>query len=151
MDRKIFQIFTIGYQSRSIRELISKLHENGITLLVDIRDNPHSRNRDFSKGNLAKSLNQAGIAYFHLKELGSPAWLRQNVRESGDYEYFFAAYEKYLDTQSDTLSNIYNLLDNMVICLLCYERNPQICHRKSVADRLSRMAWDGQEITLKHL
>lgn len=138
MTGRPLKIFTIGYQDYSIDQFIAKIQDNDINTIIDIRDNPYSRNKAFSKKSLAESLNNKGIEYYHFKELGSPRKLRQKVREDRDYPYFFREYKKHLLIQSNTLLNLYNLLHSNIICLLCYEHDCDICHRKIVAQELGR-------------
>lgn len=57
------------------------------------------------------------------------------MKKEGGYDWFFREYERHLEGQTgmlDTLSRIEGR-----IALLCYERNPDECHRGSVARRLA--------------
>ena len=57
-------IYTIGYGSRSITELIEVLHQHEIAYLIDVRSAPYSRYKpEFSKAQLANQLEQHDIRY----------------------------------------------------------------------------------------
>ena len=52
--------------------LSSRLKKIGIEQLVDVREIPLSRKNGFAKNALKKALDNNGIIYKHLPELGSP-------------------------------------------------------------------------------
>ena len=56
-------IFTVGYEKRSIDDLIWMLRAQGVERVVDVRLTPTSRRPDFSKKRLSSALEAAGIAY----------------------------------------------------------------------------------------
>ena len=57
-------IYTVGHGARSAEELVRLLNEAQIAELVDVRAYPGSRRHpQFSRENLRKSLEQAGIRY----------------------------------------------------------------------------------------
>jgi uncharacterized protein (DUF488 family) len=136
-------LFTIGYEKRTLAEFLDILAENGISAVVDIRAIPYSRRKDLCKKALAEKLTEIGIEYVHLGRLGSPKELRDKVRNDGDYDYFFKEYQRYLDEQTETLKALLDLAGRKTVCLLCYERDVNQCHRRAVADKLSKMA-DGE-------
>jgi len=63
-------LYTIGYEKRTIGEYIEILVTNDVALVIDVRKNPLSRKKGFSKKALASALSEVGIAYRHLPELG---------------------------------------------------------------------------------
>lgn len=142
------KLFTIGFEKRKIEDFIGILLKNGIEIMVDIRAVPHSRNRDYAKKNLEATLNDSGIKYLLISELGGPADLRKKVRADGDYEYFFEKYEKILEEKTEFLNEISDLVRKKTICLLCYESDPAQCHRSSVANRLAKK---NKSIKIEHL
>ena len=74
-------IISIGYERRDLSELIGLLTANGVLTLVDVRLNPISRKRGFSKKALAAALGDAGIDYRHERELGNPKENRDPFRQ----------------------------------------------------------------------
>lgn len=133
------RIYTIGYEGADLQDFIATLHHAGIDVLVDVRELPISRRKGFSKRQLNEALTEAGIDYRHVRELGSPKPVRDQLRLDGNYPAFFAAYTEYLDTQQPLLHTLTDELDGNV-ALMCYERDPATCHRSTVADRLAYLS-----------
>src|SRR6476620_4542921 len=66
------KLATIGYESATQADVIERLKTAGVEVLIDVRAVAASRRAGFSKTLLAASLNEAGIGYVHLRELGTP-------------------------------------------------------------------------------
>src|SRR5437764_11327679 len=66
------KLATIGYERETQSAVIAKLQAAGVEVVVDVRAVASSRRAGFSKTLLAASLNEAGIGYVHLRELGTP-------------------------------------------------------------------------------
>lgn len=128
---------TIGYEGARPSDFLDTLRFVGVQLVVDIRDRAQSRRRGFSKTALRSSLEDNGIGYLHLKELGDPKEGREAAR-SGDLAKFRRIYNTVLETDQAgaALCQLAALAEQMHVCLLCYERDHHECHRKIVADRL---------------
>src|SRR6516225_9036131 len=93
---KAKKLFTIGYEQTPQKAVLDELASGGVKLLVDVRAVTSSRRPGFSKNQLAASLDERGIAYVHLKALGTPREGRLAAR-SGDYgklEKIFSAHLK---------------------------------------------------------
>jgi uncharacterized protein (DUF488 family) len=142
-------LHTIGYEGRDIDGFISQLQGSGINTLIDVRDIPLSRKKGFSKTPLSERLKENNIEYIHLKELGSPKNLREKVKSDGDYEYFFNEYLEYIQTQAQTIEDLYQIIINNNSCIMCFEKDPFICHRLIVAEELKRK--DGNSLTINHI
>lgn len=130
-------ISTIGYEGARPDDFVGTLLLVDVRMVIDIRDRAQSRRPGFSKSALRESLEEAGIAYLHLKELGDPKEGREAAR-SGDFDRFRRIYASVLETTEATeaLDQIATLSEQMSVCLLCYERDHHECHRKIVADHL---------------
>lgn len=59
---------------------LSILASSEVALVIDVRKNPLSRKKGFSKRAFAGALSDAGIAYRHLPALGIASSLRQNLK-----------------------------------------------------------------------
>jgi uncharacterized protein (DUF488 family) len=129
---------TIGYEGASLEDFLATLAMAGVEKLIDIRDVPQSRRPGFSKNVLAGALAGRGIGYVHLKALGDPKHGREAAR-AGRLEEFRQIYAAHLERSdgSQALKIAGELSSDESCVLLCYERNPQHCHRTIVADRLS--------------
>jgi uncharacterized protein (DUF488 family) len=128
-------LFTIGYQQAKPDAVLGELKRAKIDLLVDIRAVAASRRPGFSKRQLAASLDEAGIAYIHLQKLGTPAQVRQAAR-AGDFEALWRIYDKHIKTPEAqaALGELLALIKSgKRVCLLCYERDPNECHRSRIA------------------
>jgi uncharacterized protein (DUF488 family) len=151
MVKTAVDLFTIGYQGKKLVDLIKILKERNVNIVADIRANPYSRNKDYSQKYLIAALNAEGIQYLHFKTLGRPIELRQEVAESGDYNRFFKQYEDYLSSQSATLNLLGNLVIDNTLCLLCMESDSNICHRRTVADKIALMLNNKYQVIISHL
>ncbi|MCC6946360.1 MAG: DUF488 domain-containing protein [Bradyrhizobiaceae bacterium] len=131
-------LFTIGYEKTALRDVLHTLKQAKIGLLVDTRAVAASRRAGFSKRQLAAGLDEAGIAYLHLQRLGTPAEGRQAAR-AGDFKTLWRVYDKHLKSAParEALDELEALLrSGRRICLLCYCRNPDECHRSRIASAM---------------
>lgn len=130
-------LFTIGYEGAAQRDLIETLRAEGVARLIDVRALPLSRKPGFSKRVLAASVEAAGIAYTHLRALGTPKPGRDAARR-GDVETLARVYGAHLATPEAeaALAAAHTLAATGASCLLCFEADPVCCHRSIVAARL---------------
>jgi uncharacterized protein (DUF488 family) len=138
-------IYTIGYEGADLGRFLAALKEAGVRLVLDIRAVPASRKKGFSKGPLAAHLTEAGIAYRHLRGLGTPKRGRDAARQ-GDLATFEEVFRAHLDEPEALLDfgEACGRAQDQPVCLLCMERDPHSCHRLIVAERMA--AKTGQEI-----
>lgn len=130
------KLFTIGYEQARQPAVLGALKDAGVELLADIRAVAASRRPGFSKRQLAAGLDEVGIAYVHLRGLGTPAEGRQAARagRTADMRRIFDAHMKTGQAQAE-LGELLDLVrSGKRVCLLCYEREPHQCHRQIVAD-----------------
>ena len=128
-------LFTIGYEQAKPAAVLDELKRAKITLVVDTRAVAASRRPGFSKRQLAASLDEAGIGYLHLQKLGTPAEGRAAAR-SGDFDTLWRIYDAHIKTPEaqDALGELIALIKaGKRVCLLCYERDPNQCHRSRIA------------------
>ena len=124
-------IVSVGYQGRSVNELIDVLRHGDVKVLVDVRLNPISRKPGFSKNPLCQALADAGIGYRHERELGNP-------RENRD-PFHRERYEAHMrEGGSAVYAELIELARSVRIALLCYERLHRDCHRSSILDLASK-------------
>jgi uncharacterized protein (DUF488 family) len=109
-----------------------------VKVLVDTRAVASSQRAAFSKSLLAAFLAELGITYIHLRKLGTPADGRAAAR-SGDVKTLWRIYNKHLQTPEATeaMEELVSLVGSTgPVCLLCYEREPDHCHRSRIAEIL---------------
>ena len=132
-------LFTIGHSTREINEFIELLNSHAITQLVDIRTIPKSRhNPQYGQDQLEKSLEERGIKYVYLKELGG---LRPAVKNSTNDAWYNKSFRNYADyMQSDEfeqgLNELIGLSQKATTAIMCAEAVPWRCHRSLVSDAL---------------
>ncbi|MCS0504575.1 DUF488 domain-containing protein [Ancylobacter mangrovi] len=129
-------LFTIGYEQVSAPAVLDTLAQAGVGLLVHVRAVAASRRAGFSKSLLAAGVASRGIDYLHLRGLGTPAEGRQAAR-TGRYDEMRRIFAEHLATptaqeQLDELAGL--TAAGRAVCLLCYERHPEHCHRQIIAD-----------------
>jgi uncharacterized protein (DUF488 family) len=126
-------IHTSGYEGQSLKEILRRLKAEAIEIVVDVRELPLSRKPGFSKKSLAASLQSSGIGYLHLPELGCPKPVRNRYREDGDWARYTRAFLAHLKLQTSTIAQLADLAQDQSLTLLCYEADPERCHRTYVA------------------
>jgi uncharacterized protein (DUF488 family) len=146
--KKATAIYTIGYEGASVDAFMAALRKAGVALVLDIRAAPVSGRKDFSKTPSPNISPRAGIAYRHLRGLGTPKHGREAAR-SGDHEAFERIFRTHLEEPEALLDlgEALNLAQAQAICLLCLERDPEQCHRLILAERMAKES--GQDI--RHL
>ena len=124
------RIFTIGYEGATMDEFLSALQAAGVERVIDVRALPLSRRPGFSKTPLRGALNEAGIEYVHLKALGTPAEGRSAAR-AGRHEDMARIYAGQLELPEAIAqgAEMLELAREKPSALLCFEREPQHCHR----------------------
>ncbi len=117
------EIWTIGTSNRSLEEFLSLLKAYQIEEIVDVRRFPTSKHKRFKQENLKASLNQSGIEYYHVTELGG-------YRKGG--------YKKYMETEEFEKGLLYveKLAASKKIAIMCAELLFLRCHRRFIADAL---------------
>lgn len=138
MDDAPSTLFTIGYEQSTPAAVIDCLRAAGVELLVDVRAVTSSRRPGFSKRQLAAGLAEAGIGYLHLRALGTPADGRHAAR-AGRYADLRRIYDGQLATteaQGEFADLLGLVSGGRRLCLLCYERRAEHCHRRLITERL---------------
>jgi uncharacterized protein (DUF488 family) len=132
------RIFTIGYEGATIGEFLAALQEAGVERVIDVRALPLSRRPGFSKSPLRAALNEAGIEYFHLKALGTPAAGRAAAR-AGRHEDMARIYAGQLELPEAIAqgAQMIELARERPSALLCFEREPAHCHRTLLLDAVA--------------
>lgn len=132
-------VFSIGYERALIEDFLVTLQKAGSTYLVDVRDVPWSRRKEFVKGNLSEVMRAANIGYLHYKPLRNPPQARE-ANKSGDTDTFRQLYHMQLQSPMGkrAVTDLVGLASNETPCLMCYERDPTMCHRLIISGVLTR-------------
>ena len=132
-------LYLTGYESASIEVFLAKLKKCGVTVLVDVRQYPLSRKAGFSKSSFKEHLEKAGIQYQHIGELGSPKPIRDELKQEGNYITFFNKYRAYIKHKHFEVQQIADLAQYETICVMCFEKDCELCHRTIVADEILKI------------
>jgi uncharacterized protein (DUF488 family) len=129
---------TIGYEKATLPDVIGRLQAAGVKVVIDVRAVAASRRAGFSKTLLSGSLAEAGIAYRHLRALGTPKAGRQAAR-AGRTGEMHAIFEEQLATPEAQLqlAEAIEIAAETRAALLCFEADAKDCHRRIVAERIS--------------
>lgn len=131
-------LHTIGYQGRDRESFVAALLAAGVATLIDVRAAPHSRKPGFSKSQLARSLQEAGIVYLHLVALGNPPAGRE-AGKAGRQEDYRREMAAQLDSDAGQ-GDLRKAAEHAIAapsCLMCFEADAAQCHRSLVAARLA--------------
>lgn len=142
-------MFPVGYEGRDIDTFIAYLKTFNITRLINVREIPISRKKGFSKSRLKSKAESERIEYAHIKSLGSPSQIRRQLKKGHDYGKFFSSYLKYLEDNSDAITEAYEYVHDGVTCLMGFERIPEYCHRSAIAMKIK--GHDGNGLRIVHV
>ena len=136
------KLWTIGYEKVGAPDFVAALKAAKIKTLVDIRDVANSRRAGFSKKALQGACAEAGIAYLHLKALGTPKAGREAARK-GDAKTMQRIFEaKLAEPESQmALAEAAELGRKGRICLMCLEHDWRQCHRAIVAKQMAPLGF----------
>ncbi|HEU4405406.1 MAG TPA: DUF488 domain-containing protein [Polyangiaceae bacterium] len=131
-------LFTVGYEFATLPSVIEALRARGVKTLIDVRELPLSRRAGFSKRPLNAELSDAGIGYVHLRALGTPKEGRV-ANKQGKMAQFWRIVDGRLATPEAEreLAAAADLARRGPACLLCFEADPETCHRLRVGALLA--------------
>ena len=141
-------LFTIGYEQTPADAVLGELARAQVGLLVDVRAVAASRRPGFSKRQLAAGVEDAGMRYLHLRALGTPPEGRLANRRREWSRFWAIVEEKLASTEAElALQEAAEIALAAPSCLLCYEADWHICHRRRVAEILAQR----HGFTIRHL
>ena len=131
------KLFTIGYEGSTQPDMIARLADAGVKVVIDVRAVAASRRAGFSKTILSGSLNEAGIDYVHLRQLGTPKPGRQAAR-AGRIAEMRDIFETHLAEPAAQLelARAAEIAVERPAALLCFEADAAGCHRRIVAEEI---------------
>jgi uncharacterized protein (DUF488 family) len=130
----VTKLYTIGYERVGQIDFVAALKAAKIKTLVDVREVANSRRAGFAKKSLSAALDEAGIAYIHMKSLGTPKLGREAARR-GDTPTMTRIYEaKLVEPEAQlALAETADLAKRGRTCIMCLEHDWRECHRTIVA------------------
>lgn len=130
-------MFTIGYQGASLEHLIDTLAAAEVSVVVDTRDSPNSRRPEFRPRFLEAALAEVGIRYVPARSLGAPKTLR--ALATADWDGFADGYRERLGLVREELESLVPIVASERVCLLCFEADPDACHRSLLAHEIETL------------
>lgn len=142
-------IYTIGHSTRSLAEFLDILQSYGIKILADIRSLPGSHKfPHFNKENLQLSLEEAGIKYIHLADLGGRRKVKKDSKNNRWNNDSFRGYADYMETPAfeNAILKLEHLALEKPTAYMCSEAVWWRCHRSMVSDYLKAKDWNVMHI-----
>lgn len=131
-------VYTVGYEGLQIDGFLDLLLRQGISRIIDVRNNPVSRHYGFHKTTLSTLCKYIAIEYEHMPELGMPSKSRSDLKSTTDYEQLFEWYDReVLQQQEKSLRVVTERVKSQPSALVCMEADPKFCHRSRLAQRVS--------------
>lgn len=126
----------LGYEGLSVDELIGRLRDAQVDILVDVRLNALSRKAGFSKRALSTAVEAAGIRYIHDPRLGNPKENRAAFADASSTDGLEAR-RRFADSLTggdgaDGVRDLVSLVEHHSVALLCFEADGRHCHREQV-------------------
>ena len=137
-------IYTIGHSTHSLEEFVQMLNSFDIKTLADIRSFPSSRKfPQFNKEALKISLEEIGIQYFHLPDLGGRRKVKKDSKNTRWNNDSFRGYADYMETESfqKGIVELEQLALEQTTAFMCSEAVWWRCHRSMVSDYLKAKGW----------
>lgn len=132
-------VFTAGYEGLQIDGFLNMLVQNGITRVIDVRNNPVARRFGFHKSTLKRLCGHLEIAYEHVPELGIVSEQRQTLDCLNDYEVLFRRYETTtLVTEKSAIERVAEMIAQKPSVLVCMEADHRCCHRARLANAIGQ-------------
>jgi uncharacterized protein (DUF488 family) len=130
------KLLTLGYQGLTSKQLFDLLLANKVETLIDVRELPLSRKPGFSKSALSRAANRRGLNYVHIPELGCPKAIRHDFRVDRNWARYTRRFMSYLETRDAAVQQLALRVLGERCCLMCFEADPDLCHRSYVAAQL---------------
>lgn len=141
------KLYTIGFTKKSAETFFTRLSNNGVRKLVDVRLNNVSQLAGFTKRDDLRYFTKAicGIEYAHMPQLAPTAEILDPYKKAknGDWPLYERQFLDLMRERRIEEKISPDTLDGG--CLLCSEEKPHHCHRRLVAEYL-KDKWIGVEI-----
>jgi uncharacterized protein (DUF488 family) len=107
-----------------------------VDVLLDVRETAWSHKPGFSKRRLAQTLEASGILYVHARFAGNPKQLRA---KAASHKECLELFGRHLEANPAILEAFDEVVGRFLdigqrVCLMCYERHPDDCHRGLLAE-----------------
>lgn len=138
-------IYTIGHSTHSIEDFIAMLQAFNIKIVADIRSLPGSNKfPQFNQDNLKISLEEVGIKYLHLTDLGGRRKAKKDSKNTSWKNISFRGYADYMETEQfeNAVKKMEQIAEKQTLVYMCSEAVWWRCHRSMVSDYLKAKNWE---------
>jgi len=133
------QVWTVGHSTRSAEEFNEILAAHKVEALVDVRTFPGSRRYpQFNKETLSGNLEENGISYFHVPELGGRRTARKDSHNTAWKNASFRGYADHMETEEfqQGIQRLLEIASQKRTAIMCAEALWWRCHRSLISDFL---------------
>lgn len=133
------RIYTIGFAKKTAEQFFTKLLQEGVKRVIDIRLNNESQLAAFTKKrDLEYFLRKiGGIEYIHLPDLAPTKEILNEYKKGGrDWSLYEQRFMNLMKSRK-----INELISPQLLhesCLLCSEPTPDFCHRRLIVEYLQK-------------
>lgn len=138
--KRFHQVAGIGYQGRTLADVLDELAERRIATVADVRMSARVAKCGFDRDHLKPALEARGIAYLHLPALGNLPENRAGYLHPGPIrDEARARYSRRLAAPDgrDALRAIWKAARAGPVVVLCMEADEHACHRRQVLEFLA--------------
>lgn len=137
----MLNIFTIGFTKTSASEFFSKIKDNNVKTVIDVRLNNVSQLSGFAKGKDLKYFLKeiCDVDYMHNLDFApTQSILRSYQNKEISWESYAGKFNELLAMRR--VENNFDLKKMDGACLLCSEKTAHMCHRRLVFEYLKNYA-----------
>ena len=135
-------VYGIGYQGKSLDDLVDRLRLAGVEMVVDVRLRAWSRKPGFSKSQLQRRLAEEGMEYTHAPALGNEKENRDGFASTAGRAAKTARdrYRRHLANGSTpAVQELLKQLEDRPAAVLCFEEDERHCHREVLIEHLQEL------------
>lgn len=150
MPASLRVLYTVGFSTRRVEDLVAILRSAAVGLVVDVRTVPRSRHTpQWNREHAAVALPRHGIRYRHLPALGGFRKPRPDSPNTGWRNPSFRGYADYMATAEFArgLEDLTALAGETPTAIACTEAVPWRCHRSLIADALTLRGVEVRHLT----
>lgn len=137
-------IYSIGHSNRTLSDFLEMLQSFDIKIIADIRSLPGSRRYPhFNKESLKISLEEIGIQYIHMSDLGGRRKVKKDSKNTRWNNDSFRGYADYMETEDfeKAMVKLEQMALEKPLAYMCSEAVWWRCHRSMVSDYLKAKGW----------
>ena len=135
-------VWTVGHSTRTAEAFVALLRAHRIEAIADVRRYPASRRHPhFNSATLAAVLEDAGLHYLPMPELGGRRRARPDSRNTVWRDASFRGYADYMETAAfeAALEKVIAHAATTRTAIMCAEALWWQCHRQMIADALKAL------------